>query len=425
MFDPRTAVRPQGAAPRILLYSHDSWGLGHLRRSLTLAGGLVERFPAADVLIATGSPCATQFPLPERVEVVKLPSVSKDGHGAYVPRSLGCGLDAVLDLRSSLLLALCRSFAPSLLVVDHQVLGLRRELLEVLIAVKRRGARTILGLRDILDTPARVAEEWASPEVQWALEEGYDRLCVYGVPEVFDPRCEYRLPPRAAARTAFMGYVVRPGKSLQGVAGNGKRDDSGSGHDGNGNGDHPPRRPRVLVTVGGGEDGCERIERYLDAIALAPTHWDSTIITGPLMPNAQVRSLKQRAVRMRGVLVRRFHADLPSLMRQSAAVVAMCGYNISAEILQSRRPAIFLPRTFPRSEQLLRALRFSHLGLSQCLVDPRPQELRGAIARALTLSSPAGYVPSLDGCLHLCESAAELLGESSMSAAGVSARPLP
>jgi len=55
------------AAQRFLLYSHDSWGLGRLRRCLTLAAGLTRAFPRAEVLLITGSPCATLFPTPERV----------------------------------------------------------------------------------------------------------------------------------------------------------------------------------------------------------------------------------------------------------------------------------------------------------------------------------------------------------------------
>jgi predicted glycosyltransferase len=419
-------------AARILLYSHDSWGIGHLRRNLTLAAGLVERLPNADVLIATGSPCATQFPLPPRVEVTKLPSVSKDDGGSYVPRSLSCELDRVLSMRAALLDAICRSFDPHLLVVDHKVLGLRGELLGVLVEARRRGMRTILGLRDILDAPQRVALEWSSPDVQWALEMGYDRLCVYGVPEVFDLRREYGLSAAAAERTCFTGYVVRPdrGACEAGAGARGAEDAAngrggGRGHgdgNGNGNGDHDKGHPgngdaqrrdakrHVLVTVGGGEDGYDRIQRYLDAVTLERPSWDTTILTGPLMPPGQIKRIKRRAVRMKSVVVRRFHAELPSLLRRSSAVVAMCGYNVSAEILQSRCPAIFLPRIFPRTEQLIRASRFEELGLARCLVEPSGEELRETLERTLEAPPRPRCTPNLDGCRRLCDIAAEMLG---------------
>jgi predicted glycosyltransferase len=401
MSDPGGCGGVPAADARILLYSHDSWGIGHLRRSLTLAAGLVERLPGADVLIATGSPCATQFPLPPRVEVLKLPSVSKDREGAYLPRSLSCELDRVLSLRAALLDAICRAFDPHLLVVDHKVLGLRGELLGVLVEARRRGMRTILGLRDILDSPERVAQEWSSADVQWALERGYDRLCVYGVPEVFDLRREYGLSAAAAARTCFTGYVVRPERLVNG---------SGNGHGRPGGDGGASARRHVLVTVGGGEDGYERIHRYLDAVSLGRAAWDTTILTGPLMPPRQIKRIKRRAARMKGVAVRRFHAELPTLLRRSSAVVAMCGYNASAEILQSRCPAIFLPRTFPRTEQLIRATRLEELGFARCLVDPPAEELRAALERTLEDPPRPRCAPSLDGCRRLCDIAVEMIG---------------
>jgi predicted glycosyltransferase len=40
--------------PRILMYSHDSYGLGHVRRTLSLAQAFVEHNPGLGVLILTG-----------------------------------------------------------------------------------------------------------------------------------------------------------------------------------------------------------------------------------------------------------------------------------------------------------------------------------------------------------------------------------
>ena len=145
---------PSDAAPeRILLYSHDSYGLGHLRRTLTLAGALVARRPGASILIVSGSPCATHFALPRGVEIVKLPSVTKNDAGEYAPRSLHGGLDQLERLRRSLLRQAFETFDPHLLIADHQPIGLDGELLDVLRLTRTRGTRTILGLRDIIDDP--------------------------------------------------------------------------------------------------------------------------------------------------------------------------------------------------------------------------------------------------------------------------------
>jgi predicted glycosyltransferase len=168
----------------------------------------------------------------------------------------------------------------------------------------------------------------------------------------------------------------------------------------------------VLVTVGGGEDGIERLHCYLDAIELGKTPWRSTLIAGPLMPRREVRRLRQRAEGLKRVRVRRFHGDLPGLLRKSDALVCMAGYNMSAEALQSGRPVVFLPRTFPRAEQLVRAQRLERLGLCRFLVGPTARDLRGAVEGALAAGPASSEARiDLDGSRRFCEVAESLLRE--------------
>jgi predicted glycosyltransferase len=376
--------------PRVLLYSHDSWGLGHLRRSLTIGSALTEAFPRANALVVTGSPCATHFRLPERVALVKLPAVTKGSTGAYRPRSLSGSLSAVMALRERILLETFRGFDPHLLIVDHQVTGLHGEALSVLREARRLGVRTIFGLRDVLDSPEVVTRAWSGPEFRWALTRGYDRICVYGSPEVFDPRGQYPFLNDLGDRLRFTGYVVRP-----------KRDSWFR--------PFPSLRPQVLVTVGGGEDGAERLDLYLDALEGTPPTWDSTLVFGPLLDESHARSFKRRARRIPGVRAHRFYSDLPRLLAEADVIVSMAGYNSSAEILQTRRPAVLLPRTWPRREQLIRARSLSRLGLAETLVQPRPADIRSAVQRALDARTGRPRTPPLDGRSRLCELAAELL----------------
>jgi len=376
--------------PRFLLYAHDSWGLGHLRRNLTLATALTEAFPAASVLIVTGSPCATIFPCPDRVELIKLPSVTKDEDGAYVPRTLPGSIHFTLELRRRLLLETFEAFDPHLIIVDHQVLGLGGEALGMLRAAKRRGVRTILGMRDVVDSARSVSLEWSSADCWWALTDGYDKICIYGSPEVFDPCSEYELPDPMVERLEFTGYVVRPTPPAS------RRP-------------LPATRPQALVTMGGGQDGGRFIDRYLDSLAVEPADWDSVIITGPLLDSREARRIKRRASLLPHTTVHRFHSDLPRLLEDSRAVVAMAGYNTCAEVLMSGTPTVYLPRTFPRQEQVIRATRLANLGLAQSLVDPTPAELRAAVARAIVQPGVDADVPSLDGCRRLCDVAGRLL----------------
>ena len=374
---------------RVQFHSHDSFGLGHLRRTLTLAGALARQVPSAEILITTGSPCATHFALPDGVEIVKLPSVSKDAKGSYVPRSLGGDLGSLVRLRRALLSEVQRSFNPDVLVVDHQVLGLGDELHDVLAATRAAGTRTILGLRDIIDAPDVVAREWGRPAARQALREWYDRVCVYGDPRIFDARAEYPVPEELRANLEFVGYVGRAVVP--------ERAERAAG---------APKQ--VLVTVGGGEDGYERLSTYLDALELGGCDWESTVVCGPLLDQEQFKTLKRRARRLSGCEITSFHADLPHLLSKSDAVVAMSGYNTSVEIMQSRVPAVLLPRCFPRREQLIRAERMQAAGLAQCLPQATAAELRTHLRAALDGGVPTGALPDLSGSQRLAVAITEL-----------------
>jgi len=283
-----------------------------------------------------------------------------------------------------------RSFRPELLIADHQPLGLSGELAPALHAARALGTRTILGLRDIIDEPAAVAREWGAREVREALAEAYERVLVYGSPEVFDPRREYSIPPELAERLEFTGYVVRDPapRAVRPL---------------------PALRPQVLVTAGGGEDGVERIELYLDALALAPAAWDSSLVLGPLMDPLAARALQRRARSCVSVQVHRFHADLPRLLQDCDAVVSMAGYNSVAEILQCRASAVLLPRRFPRREQLLRAERLAARGLVRTLAQPSAGALRETLEAALAEGPPRAPRPQLDGREQVVRIGCELL----------------
>jgi len=65
------------SGPRILIYSHDTMGLGHLRRCRTIAHALVERHKDLSVLIISGSPVIGNFEFGSGVDYVRIPGVPK------------------------------------------------------------------------------------------------------------------------------------------------------------------------------------------------------------------------------------------------------------------------------------------------------------------------------------------------------------
>ena len=369
----------------VMLYCHDTYGLGHLRRTVSLARYFHARWPGIAQLIVTGSPLAHQPLLPPGADCMKLPSVVKVGAEEYVSRSLAVPFGDIRDLRADLVLSAARHFEPDVLIVDHAPAGLKGEIVPALRHLKERtGARLVLGLRDVVDEAPHVRHVWMREGIYELLDEVYDLILVYGDREVYDVVAEYGLGSRAAGKTRYVGYLRR----------------------------EPPERPPdetraeldletdrlVLVTAGGGGDGYALFRAFLEGVRLlsASLPFDCVLVGGPLMPAAERRELVELAGRVRRVRFLESVADLTGYTAAADVVVSMGGYNSVAEILSFARPAVIVPRVAPRKEQLIRAELLARRGLVRVV---RPEELTASRLLAEVtrlLADPPSLGPSLD-----------------------------
>ncbi|MEM1346059.1 MAG: hypothetical protein AAGI34_15960 [Pseudomonadota bacterium] len=364
---PRYAPAQGAYETRALLYSHDTYGLGHLRRSRTIATALVEADPRRSALIVTGSPIAGRFDFPERVDHVRLPGVVKTPEGAYRSSKLTLEIDRMATLRGAVLSATDAEFAPDLIVVDKEPWGFRGELAATLAAARTRGARIVLGIRDVLDDDDALAREWERKDAVTAIERFYDEIWVYGMPEICRPLAGLGLSKRLEARLTYTGYL--------------RRETEGAPEPGI----EVPEAPFVLVTTGGGGDGAALIDWVLRAYEgdarLRPA---ALIVYGPFLDagmragfDARVEALGER------VSAVGFHPRLESVLAAAQGVVAMGGYNTFCEILSADRPAVIAPRTKPRREQLIRAEAAERLGLVRMLYPERDGDGAGVMAEAI------------------------------------------
>ena len=85
---------------RVLIYSHDSFGLGHLRRCREIAHALVEAEPDLSVLILSGSPIIGSFDFRARVDFVRIPGVIKLRNGNYTPLKLHIDIEQTMAMRA-------------------------------------------------------------------------------------------------------------------------------------------------------------------------------------------------------------------------------------------------------------------------------------------------------------------------------------
>ena len=339
---------------RALIYSHDSFGLGHLRRCRAIAHALVERNRDMSVVILSGSPIIGNFDFRQRVDFVRVPGVIKLRNGDYTSQSLDLDIEQTLAMRASIIQHTADIFDPDLFIVDKEPLGLRGEVTDTLEMLSARGTPLVLGLRDVMDEPAQLAPEWERKNVMPALTGLYDEIWVYGLPQICDPLAEIDVPSQVRRKTVFTGYLEREAARGKPVA------------------EHavPFERPYLLVTPGGGGDG----EALVDWVLRAYEHdrdapYPALLVFGPFMQNDKQAEFARRVASLPSVEAITFEANIERLIEGAAGVVAMGGYNTFCEILSFDKPALVVPRTVPRMEQHIRAARASDLGLLRMLSD--------------------------------------------------------
>jgi predicted glycosyltransferase len=372
------------AAPgkRYLFFTNECVGLGHLRRALTLAGAVVDRDPDASALVVTGSAVASSYRLPPRVDTLKLPLLDRDEAGVHRAGQLGVSSAAAHELRASLALAAAESFEPTVAVIEKTPLGLRNELVPALRVLRERGARIVLGLRDIEDAPDQVRRRWLGGRVREAVEGYYDAVLVYGPAGGADAiaclgwDATLRIPVH---RVGYVGVPV-PAPAVSDP-------------------------PYVLATAGGGVDGERILTSFVEAVRLRPLGVRALVVTGPLMPARAVARLR-RLAQGADVHVVEFRTDMESVVAGARAVVAMAGYNTVSELLRTRRPALLVPRVRPSREQLVRASLLAGAGAARMV---HPDELSPETLRRELDALLSGPPPRHQGLLDGTERATDLL----------------
>ncbi|MBW2147079.1 MAG: glycosyltransferase [Deltaproteobacteria bacterium] len=340
---------------RMLFYSHDSFGLGHIRRTLAIVHHLTHSIPRLSALIVTGSSIVDRYIMPKNTDYIRFPGITKVESGKYSTRNLGIPPDETVQIREKIISAAVESFRPHVVVVDKSPLGLQGEMMQGLQLIKTLlpSSRKVLGLRDIEDDRNSVIRDWKDAGVYDLMNEHYNEIWVYGNQEVYDPIQEYDLPSDLARKIIFTGYIHRDKASSRYPKGRPKTGGA---------------LPTVLVTTGGGEDGEFLLANYLEGIELLGNPpFRSIVISGPFLDQSKKRRMMRFAEALDKVVFLRFHLNLMATMAKADLIVCMGGYNTLCEILSLKKWALVVPRVRPRTEQLIRAGRFQSLDLMEMI----------------------------------------------------------
>lgn len=323
---------------KVVLYSHDSQGLGHLRRNLAIAHHLSMHLPemtgkqVSGILISGLAP-TMQFPLPPGFDWVSIPGVSK-GKNGYKARNLSTGTRSLIHLRSELIQTVLLNFAPDLVIIDRHIYGVWNELRTPLRNLRETypNTKVVLGLREILDEATVARAEWEALGDPDFMRGVVDAVWVYGDPRVHSVLNSGEVPQALRDRVRFTGYLAHGRRVTDSVQ------------------EHT-ETPFILSTAGGGEDGMALLEAATRA-EVPHTH-QHVVVTGPHMKDDDYKRL--RAVAAPATQVLRSLPGLGLHISLADAVIAMGGYNTVCEILATSTPALIVPREEPRKEQLIRA----------------------------------------------------------------------
>ncbi len=374
-----------------MVYSHDTFGLGNIRRMLAICTHMHASIPDLSILIVSGSPMLQSFRVVQGIDYIKLPCLKRTELGELGVRFLDLDVTEIVRLRRELILSTVASYRPDVVLVDKKPDGLAGELEPSLRHIKCSlpQTRIHLVLRDILDSSSVTVDAWTRRGYYNILRWFYDRVLVLGDQSIFDVCEEYQFPQGLREKVHHCGYVQRqrPGRSRSEI-----RKELGV----------EQRESLVFVTAGGGQDGYELFSASLTATSSLAQRLPlkTLLVTGPELGTEQTQAICRAAQTQDGLQVIEFTDDLMSYMNAADIVISMAGYNTICELLTLGKRSILVPRVRPIEEQRIRAERLAGFRAFRTILPDEltPRVLERAIEEELQLAQSTAPVPT---CIDL------------------------
>lgn len=394
----------------IIIYCQYVWGMGHLFRSLEIAGALVDH---QVTLVAGGQD--VDVDLPDHVTLLKLPVLYMDEQFTrLIPGDPKRSVADVQRERRDILTSLFEAHQPDLFIVELYPFG-RTKFgfeLEPLLESIRKGTygrcRSVCSLRDILVEKKK--QQAYEARVIDILDRFFDLLLVHSdagllpLEETFGSVSDIPIP------ICYTGFITR-----QANPGNGAAVRRKLGLDAS--------EKLIVASAGGGRAGHDLLKPVLQACRSICTDYPLKleVFTGPFMDDEEYDDLV--ALSGAGMNVRRFTRRFVDYLAAADLSISRAGYNTCMNLLATGIPALVYPY-FQQQEQPLRVEKmkpFMPIGvLSE--VDLQPERLTRHIHGMLLQTRPTGK-PAID--LNGSKNTARILeewvrGSSDWDRAGVS-----
>ncbi|MCA1960537.1 MAG: hypothetical protein LDL33_07055 [Desulfomonile sp.] len=337
---------------RLLLYTHNSIGLGHAFRTLALITGIRKWRPDIDFLVISSSSIPQIF-FNEGIEVIKLPSVKLDidsDCNRMCPRYLtDFDLETVFEFRQRLILETFDFFKPDALVVEHNMTGQMSELIPLLMKKwMRKGGQGDFGLVHL----NRGIMRWV-PLLQIPYENPRHRSESINIGELYD--FMYVLEDREVIdiNKAFLGNDPELEKKIRylGKITN-KVYDELPGREAVLSRFGLPDRPIVLISLGRNHRVAALSIRLMECLKQMDLldKYQVVMVLDPYLDGDTKRALCAHPLSAK-VEMRCFVPDLVDLLSHADLVVSRAGYNIFNEVLLTGAKAVLIPESHGGGEQ--------------------------------------------------------------------------
>ena len=382
---------------RILIYCHDSFGLGRMRRCWTVANALVGQFKGLFVLIVSGSQVPTTMGMRARVDFVKIPSVIKLYDGQYTDMDDHIDLSDTRAIRQTIIRNTAASFEPDMMIVDDEPFGLADDVGDTLEDLKMRDCTLTLALPDFVD-----GGDAMTADALKTIDGLYDKVWVYGSPDMCRPFGGLEPPATLASKITYTGYLKRSHRPPSATP------------------DLPFTNPFILVTSDASDEKPDLIDWVLNAYERDPTLPHPALLAlSPLMPQARRKLIRGRAARFANVDVLNFDDRFAALMPHAVGVIAPAGYDLFCQIMSLDKRAILVSE--PGTVRALRAERAAELDLAAVLTHEQasnPYALAEALHAFATrpLPSQRGSTDMLFGIEAVCADVERTITNTLMSA---------
>lgn len=304
--------------------------MGHFTRTVRIVEFLASKCKKDKFVIITNKYLIKKS-LPKNIIILLLPNANikdkpKNVRYVYHPEVVEKLSHWILFINKQL-----DKYKPSVFYSDLSPSGGYGELKYIFPVLKKRNIKTIIGLRDILDSPNRTRKEWIDNKIISIYE--YDRILIYGHESYFKRTYSKILLPKN--KINFPGYILPEKYPIS-----------------------KTKKIDILALFGGGGSSFEQII-YISKLLSKIKNKNIIIITGPLFPK-KTHSLLQAQYKNIKFIKTANHTQ--QFISNSKLIISHCGYNTVLESLINSKKVIIFPRQIVRKEQIYRAKYFKEKG---------------------------------------------------------------